>query len=251
MTLLLDGNVAVITGGTRGLGRAVAVRFAAAGATGLQLDVPSAIASADPVPGFTPIAADVADETSIATVFDAAIARFGRIDVVVANAGVVPGWSETESLDMETFDRVMAVNARGVVLTLKHAARTMRLTGGSIVVMASINAYVAHARQLVYTASKHAALGMVRASALDLGRYGIRVNALAPGPIATEALLGRIRARAETGQTEADALAGLAAQTALGRLATADEVAKAALFLASELASGITGEVLPVDAGLP
>jgi NAD(P)-dependent dehydrogenase (short-subunit alcohol dehydrogenase family) len=117
--------------------------------------------------------------------------------------------------------------------------------------MASINSFLAHPRQMLYTASKHAVLGVVRAAARDLGRFGIRVNAVAPGPIATDALLERIRGRASSGGvSEEEALARLASEGALGRLATSDEVAKAVLFLASDLASGITGELLPVDAGL-
>jgi NAD(P)-dependent dehydrogenase (short-subunit alcohol dehydrogenase family) len=107
-----------------------------------------------------------------------------------------------------------------------------------------------HPQQMAYTASKHAVLGIVRAAARDLGRYNIRVNALAPGPIATDALLERIRLRSRTGPSEAEALAALAKGNALGRLATDAEVASAALFLASDLAGGATGTLLPVDAGL-
>ena len=104
---------------------------------------------------------------------------------------------------------------------------------------------------MLYTATKHAALGIVRAAALDLGRYGIRVNGLAPGPIATDALMQRIRTRAaQGGASEEDALHALSAETALGRMATAEEVAKTALFLASDLSSGITGRLFPIDAGL-
>lgn len=248
---LLEGRIALITGGSRGLGLAIGTRFAAAGAEGSLLDLADAISGATPPPGFGFVAGDVADEGSLVEAVAEMVRRFGRIDCLVANAGLVPPWSETETLDLAEWDRVMAVNARGVAATLKHAVPAMRAQGGSIVVMASINAFAAHPRQMLYTASKHAALGIVRAAALDLGRHGIRVNGLAPGPIATDALLGRIRRRAGTGGSEEEALAALAAQTALGRLATADEVAKAALFLASDLASGISGELLPVDAGLP
>ena len=151
---------------------------------------------------------------------------------------------------MAEWDKVMAVNVRGVAATIKHVTPAMKEKGGSIVVMASINAFLAHPRQMLYTASKHAALGIIRAAAHDLGRYNIRVNGIAPGPIATDALLERIRTRAaKGGLSEQEALAKLTADNALARLATADEVAKAALFLASDLASGISGELLPVDAG--
>jgi NAD(P)-dependent dehydrogenase (short-subunit alcohol dehydrogenase family) len=102
-------------------------------------------------------------------------------------------------------------------------------------------------------ASKHAVLGIVRSAAIEVGRRGIRVNAIAPGPIATEALLARMenRSRDERGLPVSQALASAAAATSLGRIATVDEVARVALFLASDLSSGMTGQMLPVDGGLP
>jgi NAD(P)-dependent dehydrogenase (short-subunit alcohol dehydrogenase family) len=250
MNGLVQGRVALVTGGARGLGWQIAARLASAGASGLILDRPAELETSQTIAGFSSVAGDVTDEASLASAVQAVIERFGRLDIVVANAGIVPPWSETAGLDFAEWDRVMAVNVRGVAATLKHAAPAMMHTGGSIVAMASINAFTAHPRQMAYTASKHAVLGIIRAAARDLGRYGIRVNGLAPGPIATSALLGRIRTRALAGPSEEEALASLAAETALGRLATEEEVAKAALFLASDLASGITGELLPVDAGL-
>lgn len=251
MTGLLDGRIALITGGTRGLGRAIAQRFAKEGCAGTLVDLASAKAEGNALAGFTAIAGDVGDEASLAAAVKDTLATFGRLDIVIANAGVVPPWRETETLDMAEWDRVMAVNVRGIAATLKHTVPALKEKGGAIVAMASINAFTAHPRQMLYTASKHAVLGIVRAAARDLGRYGIRVNAVAPGPIATTALIERIRKRAVSGPSEQDAFAALAQETALGRLATADEVAKAVLFLASDLASGISGELLPVDAGLP
>jgi NAD(P)-dependent dehydrogenase (short-subunit alcohol dehydrogenase family) len=251
MTRLLDGRIALITGAMRGLGRAIAQRFAKEGCGGALLDLPAAQAEGDAPPGFTVVAADVGDEASLAAAVKGTLAKFGKLDIVIANAGVVPPWRETETLDMAEWDRVMAVNVRGIALTLKHTVPALKEKGGAIVAMASINAFTAHPRQMLYTASKHAVLGIVRAAARDLGRHGIRVNAVAPGPIATDALIERVRKRALTGPSEEEAFAALAQETALGRLATADEVAKAVLFLASDLASGISGELLPVDAGLP
>jgi NAD(P)-dependent dehydrogenase (short-subunit alcohol dehydrogenase family) len=251
MMKLLDGRTALITGGARGLGYAIAERFAASGAAGSLVDLPQQFADVVPPAGFRFIAGDVIEEASLETAVAATLKSCGRLDVVVANAGVVPPWRETEELDMTEWDGVMAVNVRGIAATLKHSVPALKKAGGAIIVMASINAFLAHPRQMLYTASKHAVLGMVRAAARDLGRYGIRVNAVAPGPIATTALIERVRLRARTGPSEEEAFAALAAETALGRLATADEVAKAVLFLASDLASGISGELLPVDAGLP
>jgi NAD(P)-dependent dehydrogenase (short-subunit alcohol dehydrogenase family) len=116
--------------------------------------------------------------------------------------------------------------------------------------MGSINSVRGHGRQCLYTASKHAVLGVVRATALDLGRFNIRVNAVGPGPVATDALLGRMRVRADGGGLSVEAALEAAADTALGRMVTAREVATAVLFLASDLSAGMTGHLLPVDGGL-
>ena len=196
--------------------------------------------------------ADVTDEDSVARSVTESRRRLGRLDVVVANAGIVPPWTESAELDLDELDRVLAVNVRGVAATLKHAVPPLEERGGSIVVVASLNAHRAHPRQHLYTASKHAVLGLARSAALDLGRFGIRVNALAPGPVATDALLERMARRAAAGGLSVgEALGVAAAETALGRMVTEEDVAGAALFLASDLSAGVTGALLPVDAGLP
>lgn len=249
MSAGLEGRIAFVTGTTTGLGRCIARVFAEAGATGVGFDT---MDDAGSLPeGWRFVRGDVADEAALAGAIETIRKEYGRLDVAVANAGVVPPWSETAAIDLDDWDRVFAVNVRGVVATIKHAALLMRDTGGSIVAMGSLNSRRAHPKQCAYTASKHAVLGIVRATALDLGRFGIRVNALGPGPIATAALRERVRRRAAgAGTSEDEALAGLAAQTALGRLASEDDVARAALFLASDLSAGISGQILPVDAGL-
>ncbi len=248
---LLAGRRAAITGGSRGLGAAIGRAFRAAGAGVAVLDLPEALAADSAFGGDAAIACDVTDEAGVEAALRGAAAAIGGLDTIVANAGLVPPWRETDGLDLDEWDRVMAVNVRGVAATVKHAVPHLRAEGGSLILMASINAAVSHPRQMLYTASKHAVHGIMRAAALDLGRHRIRVNALAPGPVATEALVERIDARAAAGGPERDvALAALAAQAPLGRIATADEVAKAAVYLASDLASGVTGRMLPVDAGL-
>jgi NAD(P)-dependent dehydrogenase (short-subunit alcohol dehydrogenase family) len=119
-------------------------------------------------------------------------------------------------------------------------------------VIASLNAWRGDPNLTTYAASKHAVLGIVRSAALDLGRHGVRVNAVAPGPVATDALLRRLDRRARGGGALVhEALQAASAATALGRIATADDVAGAALFLASDLAAGVSGHLLPVDGGLP
>jgi NAD(P)-dependent dehydrogenase (short-subunit alcohol dehydrogenase family) len=235
---LLEDKVALVTGAAAGIGRTIVRHLADAGAVGLGFDI--AARGMDLPNGWITRPGDVCSEDDVGDAVEAVRNEFGRLDVVVANAGVVPPWRETEAIDLDEWDRVFAVNVRGVA------------TGGSIVVLGSLNSHRAHPRQCLYTASKHAVLGITRSVALDLGRFDIRVNALGPGPIATEALLERIDARANSGGPAAtEALQQYAAETALGRLATEDDVARAALFLASAHSSGISGQILPVDAGLP
>ena len=228
---LLDGRIAVVTGAASGLGAAIAARFTQEGAVVVSLDLPDC---------------DVTQEAQVA----AAMARLARIDVLVANAGVVPPWRSVEALDLTEWDRVFAVNVRGAAACMKHAAPRMA-AGGAILAMASINAERAAASQALYTASKHAVLGLVRAAALDLGPRGIRVNALAPGPVATAALRKRLAARHAAGGMNPDETLQIeAARTPLRRIATEAEVAATALFLVSDLASAITGRMLRVDGGL-
>jgi len=242
MTLLADRR-ALVTGGARGIGAAVADRFAREGAHGVVLD----LEEGSPPEGWTGVAADLRDDEALARAFESVGAP---LDVVVAAAGIVPPWRSVGDVDLDEWDRVFAVNARGVAATLRHAAPLLS-PDASIVVIASLNSWRGDPNLMAYVASKHAALGIVRSAALDLGRRGIRVNGVAPGPVATGALLDRLRSR-EHGRGIAvdDALAQAANATALGRIATVDDVAAAALFLASDLSAAITGHLLPVDGGI-
>ena len=249
---LLKGRVALVTGGAAGLGAAIAKTFADAGARGAIVDLvepPAQTVSA----AWTALTADVRDESSVEHVFAQVAEHAGIPDIVVANAGIVPPWSGTEELDPAEWDAVFAVNTRGVMLTVREAVRAMRRGhGGSIVVMSSLNGWRGDPHIASYVASKHAVVGLVRSVALDVGRDHIRVNAVGPGPVPTDALRARMASRGSRGEPpveEALRLAGAA--TALGRVVTPEEVANAVLFLASDLASGITGQLIAVDAGIP
>ena len=250
MNVPLEGRVALVTGAASGLGKAIAQHLADAGARGLALDVAECCPAlpAD----WVALQGDVSIEADLSSAVAEISKTFGRLDIVVANAGLVPPWRDTADIDIEEWDRVFAVNVRGVVATIKQAVPLMRGNGGSIIAMGSLNSRRAHPSQCLYTATKHAVLGIVRSAALDLGRYGIRVNALGPGPVATDALVKRVKTRAAGGGPPADeALAIYAEETALGTLVTDEDVARAALFLASDASHGVTGQILPIDAGLP
>jgi NAD(P)-dependent dehydrogenase (short-subunit alcohol dehydrogenase family) len=245
---LLNGKIALVTGGARGLGRAILDAFAAAGAEGIAFDLTPPAEDLPTGWAFEP--GDVAVESDVARACEQAGETFGRLDCLVANAGLVPPWRDAEAIELAEWDRVFAVNVRGVMASIKHAVPLMKAEGGSIIAMASVNAIAGHPKQMAYTASKHAVLGITRAAARDLGRFAIRVNALAPGPIGTEALLRRLVEREVAGGLAAEEALRRFAETPLGRMATESEVANAAVFLASALAAGITGQVLPIDAGL-
>lgn len=249
MRLTLEGRIALVTGAAAGLGNRIVRRFAEAGVKGLALDV-SDSSGALPA-GWLSRRGDVTVEPDLEQAVAEVAGSFGRLDIVVANAGVVPPWCSIDAIDFTHWDEVFAVNVRGVAATIKHAIPLMKENGGSIIATASLNSYRGHAGQCLYTATKHAVLGIVRAAALDLGRYGIRVNALAPGPIPTDALVGRMEARARDGGLSVEeARAQFDAETALGRMASEDDVAGTALFLASDLSAGVSGQLVPIDAGL-
>lgn len=245
----LTGRLAVVTGAARGLGRAIAERLARAGVAIVAVDLPAALGA---LPNdWRAEALDLTDADAQARL--GALARaLGRVDVVVANAGLVPPWRGMAELDAAEWQRVMTVNVWGVAVTIGAFADALAASGrGSAIAMASINGYRAHPKQVLYTASKHAVIGVVRAAALDLGPRGVRVNALAPGPVATEALLARVEARHRAGgPLPQDALAALAREAALRRLATPEDVAQVAHFLASDASAGMTGAVFPIEAGL-
>lgn len=242
----LEGRTAIVTGGASGLGLAISRLFVAEGARVIVVDQ---VAPPDELARAEMIDVGAPDAKARMT---ALVDSLPSLDILVANAGVVPPWRGLHDVDADEWRQVMAINTWGVAAAIGGcASRLAQSDAPSIVAMASINGYRAHPSQVLYTASKHAVIGIVRSAALDLGRDGIRVNAIAPGPIATEALKGRIAARHETGGAGLDdALAALDAETALGRIATEDDVARAALFLASPASAGLTGVVLPVEAGL-
>ena len=247
---LITGRSAVVTGGANGIGAGVVRALAAAGASrGVVLDLPSSLGRTAPPDGWIEVAVDLRDDASVALAFDEIRGFLGTIDVLVAAAGIVPLWTSIGTLDLDQWDDVFRVNARGVLCSIRGALPALP-DDGAIVVIASQNAWRGNPNLASYVASKHAVLGLVRSAALEFAARGIRVNAIAPGSIATDAYIARLQRREdEGGAPVAEALESDGKTTALQRLATVEEVANAVLFLASPLSSGITGHLLPVGAG--
>jgi NAD(P)-dependent dehydrogenase (short-subunit alcohol dehydrogenase family) len=245
----LASRRALVTGGANGIGAAVAARFADLGASGVIVDLASSLPASPPT-GWGTAAADVRDEQSVAAAVRAAGEALGGLDAVVAAAGVVPSWQRPSDLDLDDFERVLAINVLGVAATIKHAAPLLG-AGSTIAVVASLNSWRGDPNITSYVASKHAALGIVRSAALALGPDGIRVNAVAPGPIATSALRARMSARQEhTGLSAEEAIDQAGRATALDRIATVGEVVEVIAFLTSGMSSGMTGQLLNVDCGI-
>jgi NAD(P)-dependent dehydrogenase (short-subunit alcohol dehydrogenase family) len=244
----LDGKVVVITGAGGGIGREAAVLFSSEGASVCVADVSAeqgqATAEACREAFFQPV--DVADPASVEAMYRATAERYGGIDVLYNNAGIMPA-DDASILDTspEAWDRVLAVNAKGVFLCCRHGIpHLLGRGGGSVINVASFVALVGAATsQIAYTASKGAVLSMTRELAVEFARQGVRVNALCPGPVETP-LLMRLFA------DDPAAYERRRVHLPMGRLARAEEIARAALFLASDDSSYVTGTMFMVDGGL-
>jgi len=240
----LAGKVAVVTGGAGGLGSAAARRLAAEGCRVVVVDIDGdgARKVAAELPTDSAWAqADVAREEDVDGYLDVATRTFGRIDLHHLNAGIPGTPGAFPGLGTAEFDRVMAVNVRGVFLGLRGAFRRYReqRTAGSVVLTASIASLRGSADLIAYQTSKHAVLGLLRGAAMYGGPLGIRVNAVAPGIVPTDLFspLGR------------EDMVRRAASSPLRRAGTTDEIASVVAFLLSEESAYMTGEVVSVDGG--
>jgi NAD(P)-dependent dehydrogenase (short-subunit alcohol dehydrogenase family) len=249
----LAGKVAVVTGGTAGLGRAIVERFLAEGAKVVFGDITA------PDPADTPgadalfVPTDVADIEQVGGLVSTAVQAFGRLDIMVNNAGV-SGTMHRRFLDddLADFHRVMAVNVLGVMAGTRDAARLMsQYGGGSILNLTSIGGIQAGAGVQTYRASKAAVIQFTKSAAIELARYDIRVNAIAPGNIRTAivAKSANTEDRLRIEQFEEGIRAQMRRDRPLKREGTVEDVAEAALYLAGDRSRYVTGTVLPIDGG--
>ncbi|WP_306320005.1 MULTISPECIES: SDR family NAD(P)-dependent oxidoreductase [unclassified Streptomyces] len=243
------GQVALITGAGSGMGLATARAFATAGAAVALADIDGNAAKAaaeqlvDDGHRALALVCDVSDEDQVAAAVDRTVETFGRLDMAYNNAGIMVPPTDAADESADQFDRVQAVNLRGIWASVKHELRHMRAQGsGAIVNCSSLGGLVGNPGRAAYHAAKHGVVGLTKSAALEYGSRGVRINAVCPGTIATPMVDAMVeggeldRGRAASGQ-------------AIDRLGTADEIAQAVLWLCSDGARYVTGVALPVDGG--
>jgi NAD(P)-dependent dehydrogenase (short-subunit alcohol dehydrogenase family) len=243
MALRFEGKSVLVTGGAQGMGRAIAQRFVEEGASVVILDLDAELVERTAGElSAVPVAGDVSRREDVRHSVETCVERFGRLDVLVAQAGIGDLRPLLE-IDDAAWNRMLSVNLSGVFLSVQEAARVMAAAGrgGAIVVTSSTNAFYVEKHTAHYSATKGGIWTFVRNAALDLGEYGIRVNSVLPGIIRTR--LGEPLIE--------DPVAGpeYLKRVALGRFGEPVEIANAILFLASDEASYVTGEGLVVDGG--
>ena len=232
----LDGKIALVSGAAQGIGRAVAERFAAEGATVYAGDVKAVAAGK----GIEPLTLDVTKADDWTRAVDTIVSKHGKLDILINNAGIVKAYGQILETDLEDFHQVVSVNLTGTFLGMKAAIPAMRKAGkGSIVNFSSIWGNVGVGGAAAYSAGKGGVRNLTKNAAISYAPDNIRVNSVHPGLIRTPLV---------TAQSD-EMNAGIIGQTPLGRMGTPEEVANCCLFLASDESSFVTGSELIVDGG--
>lgn len=254
----LEGKIALVTGGAMGIGFGIVKRFVAEGAGVLVADLDgeaarAAVRKLDGLPGkAVAVQADVAEEGIGEKLIDQCMKEFGGIDVLVNNAGIFP-IAPVLQMTPELFDRVYRVNLKGLAFVAKAAATRLvaQGRGGKIINIASIDAFHPSMVGLAaYDATKGGVVMFTKSLALELGRHGITVNAVAPGGVATEGTAKPLEGSGMTEDQMRQMMAAFIARIPLGRMGVPDDIAKVTVFLASSDADYITGETIVVDGGM-
>lgn len=247
----LEGTVAIVTGAASGMGAATARLFGAEGAKVIVGDIAvdageAVVAEIESAGGTASFCrADVSSSADVAALVAAAVERYGRLDCAVNNAAIAPDTHPVGGLDEAEFDRIVAVDLKGVALCLKHeiAQLVAQGGGGAIVNIGSVNSFRPQPNSAAYTAAKHGVIGLTKVASLEYGSHRVRVNAVCPGAVDTPMLRGALTRRS------ADIESYVPRMSLLGRLGEPEDIAKASLWLCSDRASFVTGAVLAVDAG--
>jgi NAD(P)-dependent dehydrogenase (short-subunit alcohol dehydrogenase family) len=243
-----EGQVALVTGAASGMGLATARAFAQAGAAvvlaDLNQDAVDHAAHQLTAAGYqaTGVVCDVADEDQAAAMVQRTVDTYGRLDMAFNNAGIQAPPTDAADETAENFDRVNAVNLRGVWAAQKHELRQMRIQGSGAVNCSSLGGLVGLPERAAYHASKHGVIGLTKSAAVEYAPRGIRINAVCPGTIDTPLVADML-------DSQADAMAEILTQQPIGRLGRAEEIAEAVLWLCSPGASFVLGVALPVDGG--
>ncbi len=260
--MVLKDKVAIVTGGGRNIGRAIALAFAADGASvvlaGRTLSKLEEVADAIRKKGGRAIAVqtDVSDEKEVEQMVAETIKAFGKIDILVNNAGIIGPTLNVVDMDFRGWNEALAINLTGSLMSAKHVLKHMiPRKSGTIINISSERGRTGDGKsgspmRTPYACSKAGMIALTESLSVEVGRYNIRVNCISPGPVRGERIDNVIKAKCKaTGASPDEIMTNLAENCSLKRVAEEEEVASAAVFLASDAASGITGQTLPVSCG--